>query len=411
MSPLYPGRVERALAERWGEIESSQKGAKDDLDLMDRALKKFEAMSSQEVEEAVAAWCESRQRRGAGALPTVEQDRLPFVQRFGIEWQNHQEARDWAAGILSGVATFAADGSQIPPNRDMSISAGLVQVGWFENKHDERGSYIKDAEVRVLPISSLPDIEDDDDEDERAPSLRAQSIDQEIDQVRFECEVDKVIAFLEKSAGKGQALAFFDGSLILSFVANLHETRQKRYIAKVKQLLEVSAATQVPVIGFVDSSHSKDFNWLLVAAMHSIMRLKGRARVEDAALLRSRLKWGDRIRMFVCDRDDAVVDNSYYGDVLFTYLKTAENAAPARVEMPRWVFEAGLHEWVLDVVRAECVVGVGYPYPLETADAVAVLSMQDRERFYRLFQEYARRNSQLTVRFSRKSLSKRGRRV
>ena len=26
----------------------------------------------------------------------------------------------------------------------------------------------------------------------------------------------------------------------------------------------------------------------------------------------------------------------------------------------------------LDIVRAEVVVGIGYPYPLETADAVAV---------------------------------------
>ena len=33
--------------------------------------------------------------------------------------------------------------------------------------------------------------------------------------------------------------------------------------------------------------------------------------------------------------------------------------------------------------------GNGYPYAVETADAVAVITMQDRERFYRLLQEFA----------------------
>ena len=63
MSPLYPGRVERALADRWNEIENSQKSAKADLKLMDRVLEKFAAMSSQEVLEAVERWCESKQNR------------------------------------------------------------------------------------------------------------------------------------------------------------------------------------------------------------------------------------------------------------------------------------------------------------------------------------------------------------
>ena len=69
-----------------------------------------------------------------------------------------------------------------------------------------------------------------------------------------------------------------------------------------------------------------------------------------------------------------------------------------------------MHEQVFDTVRAESVVGLGYPYVLETADAVAVLTMEDRERFYRLFQEFAAKQK-LPLRFSKKALSKRGRRV
>ena len=69
-----------------------------------------------------------------------------------------------------------------------------------------------------------------------------------------------------------------------------------------------------------------------------------------------------------------------------------------------------MHESVLNVVRAECLVGNGYPYPAETVDAVAVLNMVDRERFYKLFQEFAQNNN-MPLRFSKKSISKRMRRA
>ena len=46
----------------------------------------------------------------------------------------------------------------------------------------------------------------------------------------------------------------------------------------------------------------------------------------------------------------------------------------------------------LDVVRAEVIAGNGYPYAIEAADAVAVISLRDREEFYRVFQDFAARN-------------------
>jgi hypothetical protein len=121
------------------------------------------------------------------------------------------------------------------------------------------------------------------------------------------------------------------------------------------------------------------------------------------------MSWGDRSQVFVCARNDGVL-NKYYERVCFVYLKTTAHNSPARVEFPRWVFEAGEHEHVLDLVRAECVVGTGYPYAVETVDAVAVLTMQDRERFYRLFQKFAEQEG-LHPRFSRKAVSKRRRRT
>ena len=88
----------------------------------------------------------------------------------------------------------------------------------------------------------------------------------------------------------------------------------------------------------------------------------------------------------------------------------AQNRPPARIEMPAWLWEEGRSQQVLDLVRAECVVGAnGYPYAAETADAVAVLQMPDRDRFFALFQQFAEMQG-LSLNQSRKSLSKVARR-
>ncbi|MFS8160592.1 MAG: hypothetical protein ACMG6E_10400 [Candidatus Roizmanbacteria bacterium] len=60
---------------------------------------------------------------------------------------------------------------------------------------------------------------------------------------------------------------------------------------------------------------------------------------------------------------------------------------------------------VLDVVRAECVIGLGYPYTLETADQTAVITIQDREIFLQALQGFAKENN-LEFRVSRKAASK-----
>jgi hypothetical protein len=45
----------------------------------------------------------------------------------------------------------------------------------------------------------------------------------------------------------------------------------------------------------------------------------------------------------------------------------------------------------LGLVRADCAVGLGYPYTIETADQTAVLGARDREQFKLLVSEFAAR--------------------
>ena len=61
------------------------------------------------------------------------------------------------------------------------------------------------------------------------------------------------------------------------------------------------------------------------------------------------------------------------------------------------------------LVLAEVVVGGGYPYVLEAADVTAVVQQQDRQRFYRLFQEFLQEQN-LPLTATRKLRSKQRRR-
>ncbi len=70
-----------------------------------------------------------------------------------------------------------------------------------------------------------------------------------------------------------------------------------------------------------------------------------------------------------------------------------------------WIYEENFLDEVLDAVRAECVIGLGYPYALETADATAVISARDREIFLKALQEFASREK-LGFTVSRKVASK-----
>jgi NurA-like 5'-3' nuclease len=89
----------------------------------------------------------------------------------------------------------------------------------------------------------------------------------------------------------------------------------------------------------------------------------------------------------------------------FVYLQTTSDSAPARLDVPAWIYEENLLAEVLDVIRAECVIGLGYPYALEAADATAVITARDREIFLKALQEFASREK-LNFSVSRKATSK-----
>ncbi|MCJ7738512.1 MAG: DNA double-strand break repair nuclease NurA [Anaerolineae bacterium] len=369
----------------------------DALAAYEQALIELQGLSRQDIEVRLAdlPW--------PGARPTEEHTQHPdLIVPFapGTTWENHAQARAWAMKALDGVPTIAVDGSQITPSKDFSVPVGAVQVGWFINPHAAEMPYVKDIAFEVLAPDELAD------EDEDIVGFP----DWRVNLQRFlgECERLK-ISMADYRDAAAKPVCFFDGSLIVSFVQHMLPQRQRLYIGAILSLLDASEAYRVPLVGYVDTSYAND----LAAMLDALTGRRSTQRISDGALLRDRLAWGDRSTTWICARDDGVepVDGSkYYERVCFTYLKTTADRSPARLDLPCWLLEAGELEHTLDVVRAECVVGNGYPYALETADAVAVITMQDRERFYRVFQEFAEKEG-LPLRFSRKAVSKRSRRI
>ena len=396
---LSKPHVIAALEAKRQSFEHFERSAGREMDAYGRRLDWLCQQSRQELEEALQATGIQK----PGARPTVEREPgrsvvLPFSEAFA----HHQQARAWARATLQGVPTLAVDGSQITPSRDFSVPVGAVQVGWFENQHDHEGNYRKEIRFEVLGPDELT-------------GDAAQSggfPDRNVNLQRFQLECATLRDYMRQSAGKEpMPVCFFDGSLIISFAAQMGPPLQGAYLRAVRELLATSEQTRIPLVGYVDTSRARD----LVSVLQ-ILAGDGQAPgISDGALLRGRMGWGDRTEVFYCARDDGLFERAdpasdYYARVLFTYVKTTATNAPARLDLPAWLLEAGLLDTVIDVVRAECVVGTGYPYGVETADALAVITARDRERFYRTLQEFTSHIG-LDLRYSRKAYSKRGRRT
>jgi hypothetical protein len=336
-----------------------------------------------------------------GAIPTEELARhRSLIVRFGARWQNRQQADQWAYETLLGRTTFAADGSQITPSKLISIPIAAIQVGWFENPHTPDGAYTKDVRFEVLtPDQVVFDQE----------GLESQQV---VHCRRYGLEVSVICDFIKRAASRGfdparPPVVFFDNLLVASFAEPLPAEQRDFYVSEIIRLLDESEDSGIPIVGYVDSSSARDLAVMLEVAFG----LQGSAKVNDAALLAPRMGWGDRTAMMRCARR-GILDS--YGErwrdgIGFVYLKTVSDAPPARLEIPLWVYERGLLDYVIDTVRAEVIIGGGYPYALETADSVAVLGAPDRESFYALFQEFASRSG-ISLRISRKESSKRWRR-
>ena len=395
---LIREKVIAALEEKREHFATYRHARQRQLAQVEDRLDQFVARSSAEILAHLA----DQQVEWSGALPTAEFDQADrLCLGFPTTWTSHEAARAWALDILRNRPVAAVDGSQITPSKDLSLPVGAVQVGWYVNYHEPGGRYEKDLSFDVLAPDEL--MEDAGDGDYS---------DWKVNQLRFVAECERLCTLMAKFADKPatqRPLCFFDGSLIISFAGQLRPERAAPYLQAIRELLVTSERCQVPLVGYVDSSQSRD----VVTLFNLVVGPPYLADLTDGALLGPLLtQWGDRSPIFVCARQDILSTSNradFYRQVAFTYVRLTGDRPPARIELPLWLVESGQAADVIDLVCAECVVGAGYPYAVETADAVAVIQQADRERFYALLQQFADRE-QLPFVQSRKLTSKQGRR-
>jgi hypothetical protein len=332
-----------------------------------------------------------------GAMPSEEINLVnDFSLNFRESWKNHEDARRWALEILKNRTTFAADGSQIVLEREISFRVGGVQIGWFENPHNAEKGYEKNARFTII---SPQDFGTD------ADAGRADSY---VGERRFAAEIEKVKEFLHKKRdwkanNEPLPLAFYDGTLLLSVTEF-----QRNITAQLVELARLSRDSKVPVIGYVDRSYACDLMTMLDSfegQKVDLVRSLDDVSILHAATLKN---WGDRTPFCYSRRYglDAFIDTQTDESLVgFVYLQTTSDNPPARLDIPAWIYEEGLLDEVINTVRAECVIGLGYPYPLETADQTAVITLRDREIFLQALQGFAKENN-LNLRVSRKAASK-----
>src|SRR5215203_390934 len=294
------------------------------------------------LERTAAADIQNRVGEGDGSPAAIPSDEISsgcFTIGFDNVWENHQQARGWASDVLDQRVTFAADGSQIYTGKETLVPIAAVQIGWFENPHDLDSFYEKNARFQLLtPADLLTEWEDP-----MNPDIRVEA-------ARYLGEVERLGEFLQKKAGwqaRGERmpLAFFDNPLLVPFS---QKGLQRKFLDATVRLVEQSKEFEVPLVGYVDRSYSRD----VLSMLESFTGDEGNkaSAVFDASVLRGRKRdgsrvlsdWGERTCFCYSTRRglEAFLDaSSGRSSVGFTYLQTTAESAPARLDVPSWIYE------------------------------------------------------------------------
>jgi hypothetical protein len=326
---------------------------------------------------------------GARLLEPLEQATCGVIPSR-LVWQSKEQSLAWVRQRLTGITTFAVDGSQIYPGKDLSIPIALVQIGWFENPHLPTGKYEKDIALDVMTPSDLQ------------VGNSGDPVDRRVNMRRFQMETERLIDYIKTHPKAKDCLVFLDGSLIATFAEAFELQSRQFYVECLLDLLATSQKYEVPLVAYIDTSYAQDLSVML----RTLYDLPASQAIHDAQLLNKYMEWGDRTPLFLCQRSGILSSYENHADqIAFTYLKTNRDSYPARLEIPLWVYKAGLLDRVIDWVRGEVIIGSGYPYVIETADQTAVLQASDRQAFFKILQDWAEQED-LNLHFSRKMVSK-----
>ena len=270
---LHKGKLQAALNLKRGQFNAFDDSFIDQLQAYRHALETLYTRyaSSTELDNRLPP--DSIGAPSAGARPTMEYDRWlvhaaqgnyhgPKIP-FGIEFENHEQSRQWAE-CIEGITTIAVDGSQLQPWRDASIPVALIQVGLFANPHAQGRPYTKDVRLEVLsPDEIMEESLTEDKDPDSYPYSEMQ-----VTLRRYMLEVETLCNQMEQHGQQRREgdpshspIVFFDGSLVVSFALTMPSPYRERYIASAISLLQTSEQQRVPLIGYIDTSYARDYDY------------------------------------------------------------------------------------------------------------------------------------------------------
>lgn len=313
----------------------------------------------------------------------------------------------------------AADGSQIPADRNEAIHCFLLNTGTALIQYGEGAR----AELRSNPTLHFREEETTVDIDGESRSLSSRQIQAR----RFMAECDALESLLENAAETGlPALAFADGTLILWPLEAAEKKERDVSVGRLNRLLDSARSRRIPVAGYVSRPGSRDVVNTLRASLCGFekaqCRLKCPSRSElrqnspcgplddltDAVLFGHTLNRGERTPVFG-SRSKVLEEYSIHNQTVFFYLNVGVETA--RIEIPRWVAE---DDELLNRVHAlafdQAMKGAGYPRALTESHECAIVRGPERSAFFQLVETAMIRRG-IPVSITRKALAKRTRTV
>lgn len=325
----------------------------------------------------------------AGENPQPYQDRFAAALNFHADLRAAAppEAEPISAAVSpvpdpTSFTVWAADGSQVIPNRHLAVQFGLINVGLIRFSGSETPH--QEVDTRVLFDKDL---------------INAQGypIGEEMIALRRDHRERELL--LNKALQEdGLVITLTDGPLEL-FREPKENSEYKEKIANYQDVLFQMAEKDVLTAGYVDKPRGDLLVRLLEFGEFTQKDLKdkvGKDRpfigITDAEIFGEVLKPGQRSAVF---RVQSPSTEKYFRNelaIFFFYLNVARRGAPqmARVEIPRWVAENSSHLNLLHHYLWQECQSMGertYPYILHRSHEVAVVTFKERERLEQMIQQ------------------------
>ncbi len=301
--------------------------------------------------------------------------------------------------LPQNFSVLAVDGSHIEIDRHRAIQCYLINLGQVILRYGEKPcaslsnkAFLSGKDKDVI-IDNTPD-------ESEEPSIG------ELLNIRSSVEECQLLAKMaEELPGTGPVLALLDGTLILWGLGRQTPSVRQLFLNRgllpaLDKIKAVVGQRRLSLASYISSPRSTDVvNAIRISlckyqisdcsqycfTTESTQECQAVGGLLDRELFGRFLDPGERTPLFVSP--SSIVRN-YYGEhqVYFFYLNVGEEIA--RVEIPCWIGEqTSLVELTHVLVYDQCRRGLGYPVALSEAHQQAVVTMADKDNFWRLVEQ------------------------